>query len=431
MTKASILIRDALIVPGNSAGSPAFQGWLRVEGNAIAGIGPGNPTDLRADLIFDGRQRVLLPGLVNAHAHSHSSLTRGSAEGLPLDSWLRTIETEQRRLTETEAYDAALATYSEMLLGGTTTVVDMCLFPRAALKAARKIGIRAVIAPYVADGKPFTPTLSVTESLLGEARSDDRIKVWVGLHDLESCSDAQVQAGAALTNRYGAGIHLHCAETEHAVNRTLHRTGRRPVAHLVRLGALGPRTLLAHCVWVDAEDRNTLARHGASVVHCPHANLKLGSGIAPIPELCDAGVNIALGTDGAKANNSLDMFEVMKLASLLHKGAQRKPAILPPAQVLAMGTENGTRALGIPAGTLVPGLRADLTLIRLDRFHLQPAVPDTILTNLIHSARASDVDFVMVDGVVVVEGGVIRTVDADAIRRRAGEIALGLLQGLR
>jgi 5-methylthioadenosine/S-adenosylhomocysteine deaminase len=399
-----------------------------VEGKAIAGLGPGDPRDPRADRVIDGRRRALLPGLVNAHSHSHSSLTRGSAEGLPLESWLRTIEAEQRRLTEVEAYWAALATYGEMLLGGTTTVVDMCLFPRAALQAAREIGIRAVIVPYVADSKPFTPTLAEAESLLRETPPDDRVRIWVGLHDLESCSDAQIQAGVALAGRHGAGLHLHCAETEYSVNRTLLRTGRRPVDHLAQLGALGPRALLAHCVWVNAEDRATLARLGVSVAHCPHANLKLGSGVAPVPEICDAGVNVALGTDGAKANNSLDMFEVMKLGSLLPKGVQRNPALLPPAQVLAMGTENGAKALGIPAGALAPGLCADLALVRLDRFHLQPAVPETILTNLVHSARASDVDLVMADGAVVVDGGALCTVDAEAIRRRTADIALGLLQ---
>ena len=423
-----VLFRSVLLTPNTPDGALPFHGWLRLRGNAIADLGPGEPTIQPSDRVIDGRDRALLPGLVNAHAHSHSSLTRGSAEGLPLESWLRTIEAEQRRLTEAEAYHAALATYCEMLLGGTTTVVDMCLFPGAAVRAAQEIGIRAVVAPYVADAKPFTPTLGVTESLLEDARSDDRVRIWVGLHDLESCSDAQVQAGVALAGRHAAGLHLHCAETEHSVSRTLARTGRRPVAHLAHLGALGARTLLAHCVWVDTADRQRLAESGSSVVHCPHANLKLGSGIAPIPELLHAGVNVALGTDGAKANNSLDMFEVMKLASLLPKGAQRNPALLPPGQVLAMGTRSGAQALGIPTGTLAPGMRADLVLVRLDRFHLQPAIPETILTNLVHSARASDVDLVMVDGKLIVERGVVQTVDAEAIRRRTAEIAVNLLQ---
>ena len=224
------------------------------------------------------------------------------------------------------------------------------------------------------------------------------------------------------------GLHLHCSETRFSVERTLTRTGRRPVEHLTHLGALANRTLLAHCVWVDEADRARLAAAGANLAHCPHANLKLGSGIAPVPELRAAGVSVALGTDGAKANNSLDMFEVMKFASLIQKGVRHDPAALPSAQVLAMATQSGARALGLPAGDLAPGMRADLTMVRLDRFHLQPASPDTIVTNLVHAARGSDVDLVMVDGKIVVESGIVQTVDADAIRARAAVIGTALLE---
>jgi 5-methylthioadenosine/S-adenosylhomocysteine deaminase len=442
---ARILIRDALLVPNTPECPQPFHGWLLVQGKHIAAMGPGDPPDLPADRIIDGRERALIPGLVNAHAHSHSSLTRGSAEGLPLEAWLRVIEAEQARLTEEQAHIAALATYCEALLSGTTLIVDMCLFPEAAVRAAREVGIRAVVVPYVADSKPFTPTLAVTERLLNavhlgaqipnqergtrneELVGSDGVSVWVGLHDLESCSDLQVQAGAALAGRFGVGLHLHCAETRLSVAKTLERTGRRPVAHLAWLGGLTPGTLLAHCVWVDEVDQRILAAAGAHIVHCPHANLKLGSGIAPVPGLLAEGVNIALGTDGAKANNTLDMFEVMKLASLIHKGVHADPKLLSPATVLAMATRHGAHALGIPAGVLSLGKLADLALVRLDRFHLQPAVPETILTNLVHAARGSDVDLVMVNGHVVVESGTICAVDAASIRSRTSVIGQALL----
>jgi len=429
MTPKRVLFQDVVLVPGAPDGGRPQVGWLLTSGNGIAALGPGDPPAEPVERVVQGRERALIPGLVNAHAHSHSSLTRGSAEGLPLEGWLRVIEAEQSRLTEEQAYVAALATYCEMLLSGTTTVVDMCLFPVAAMRAAREVGIRAVVAPYVADTKGFTPKLTLTERLLEEGGStEDRVRVWVGLHDLESCSDEQVRIGAALAARYGVGLHLHCSETRFSVERTLRRTGRRPVEHLAHLGALGNRTLLAHCVWVDEADRARLAAANAEVVHCPQANLKLGSGIAPIPELLAAGATVALGTDGAKANNSLDMFEVMKFASLIQKGARHDPAALPSAQVLAMATQSGAKALGLPAGVLAPGMRADLTMVRLDRFHLQPASPDTIVTNLVHAARGSDVDMVMVDGKIVVENGVVRTVDADAIRARAAVIGASLLE---
>ena len=429
MTPKRVLFQDVLLVPGAPDGRRPQVGWLLTSGNAIAALGPGDPPAEPVERVVQGRERALIPGLVNAHAHSHSSLTRGSAEGLPLEGWLRVIEAEQSRLTEEQAYVAALATYCEMLLSGTTTVVDMCLFPVAAMRAAREVGIRAVVAPYVADTKRFTPKLTLTERLLEEGGStEDRVRVWVGLHDLESCSDEQVRTGAALAARYGVGLHLHCSETRFSVERTLTRTGRRPVEHLAHLGALANRTLLAHCVWVDEADRARLAAANANVAHCPHANLKLGSGIAPIPELLAAGATVALGTDGAKANNSLDMFEVMKFASLIQKGVRHDPAALPSAQVLTMATQSGATALGIPTGALAPGMRADLTMVRLDRFHLQPISPDTIVTNLVHAAHGSDVDMVMVDGKIVVENGVVQTVDADAIRARAAVIGAALME---
>jgi 5-methylthioadenosine/S-adenosylhomocysteine deaminase len=183
------------------------------------------------------------------------------------------------------------------------------------------------------------------------------------------------------------------------------RTGATAVAHLQALGALGARTVLAHCVWVDRDDQVLLARSRTSVAHCPHANLKLASGVAPVPAMQDAGVNVALATDGAKANNRLDMFDVMKFASLIHKGIALDAAVLPPSTVIGMATRSGASALGLGAGCIAPGLLADLTLVNLRQFHLQSAAPEAVETNLVHAARGSDVTMVVVDGEIVVEGG--------------------------
>jgi 5-methylthioadenosine/S-adenosylhomocysteine deaminase len=411
------LIRDALIVSTDD--DRPFYGWVEIVDGVIAGIGTGN-APAGADETIDGSDCALLPGFVNTHAHSHSSLTRGSAEGVELDQWLTIIEREQSRLTAEQARAGALTTYAEALLSGTTTMVDMCLQPEAAFTAARDIGIRAVIAPYVADTKSFTPTLSETATLLEmKAKFDDRVRVWVGLHDLESCSDDQIVEGVALARRHGVGIHLHCSETSHQIDRTRKRTGRTPVAQLAHLGALGPKTLLAHCVWADDADREILESNGVSVAHCPHANLKLGSGIAAVADMLQRGVNVTTATDGAKANNRLDLFDVMKFTSLLQKGMLRDPAALPPRQVLEMATARGGRALHAPIGTIKTGLAADLILVRLDRLHLQPSVPDTIMTNLVHAARGSDVDMTMVAGKTLVRGGQLVAMPFEPIQRNA------------
>ncbi len=426
MTAQSLVFRDVLVVP--PAGAAPFEGWVAVEDTTIAAVGRGVP-ELSADQrVIQGDGAALLPGFVNTHAHSHSSLTRGSAEGLPLERWLAVIEKEQARLTDEQAYIAALATYAEALLSGTTAIVDMCLRPEPAMAAAREIGIRAVIVPYVADTKPFAPSLRDNARLIETAERDERVQLWVGVHDLESCSDDCIRAAGELARKHHTGLHLHCSETRSSVDRTVSRVGRTPVAQLRALAALSERTLLAHCVWLSEEDRTLIAAAGAHVAHCPHANLKLGSGIAPVPDLCRRGVNVTLATDGAKANNRLDMLDVMKFASLLHKGITGDPTVLPPSRVLNMATAGGATALGIAAGAIAPGRKADLVLLRLDGFHLQPCVPETLLTNLVHAARGSDVSLVMVDGRIVVEAGGLAEGRWADLLQRVRPVARELLQ---
>jgi 5-methylthioadenosine/S-adenosylhomocysteine deaminase len=424
----SIVIRNALILPEDASRLPFF-GQVEIRNGLIAKVLAGEHAS-DADEIIEADGCALLPGFINTHAHSHSSLTRGSAEGVALDEWLAVIEAEQSRLTEEQLYVGALATYAEALLSGTTAVMDMCLFPRIAYRAARDIGIRAVIAPYVADTKPFTPTLEQTEVLLDEAAADDdRVRAFVGLHDLESCSDDQIRAGVALAQRYATGLHLHCAETERQVERTRSRTGRTPVAQLAALGVLGNRTVLAHCVWVDDDDRRLLAETGTHVAHCPHANLKLGSGIAPIVDLRRRGVNVTLATDGAKANNRLDPFDVMKFASLLQKGVLRDPAALSPREILNMATHCGAAALDIPAGAVTPGLAADLILVRLDAFHTQPMAPEAAPTNLVHAARGSDVVLSMVAGEILTRAGRLVSDRWASLAEDARKVGMELIAG--
>jgi 5-methylthioadenosine/S-adenosylhomocysteine deaminase len=422
----SWLIRDVLIVP--PLGEVPFDGWVEIVDDRITAVGRGRRDPDAGEVVIEGGGNALIPGLVNVHAHSHSSLTRGSAEGMALEKWLLAIQREQAQLTDEQAYVGALATYAEALLSGTTTIVDMCIRPEPALSAARDIGIRAVIVPYVADTMPFAPSLERNGRLLETTEKEGRVQVWVGLHDLESCSDDVVREGAKLACAHGVGIHLHCSETRRSVEKTKARVGRTPVAQLLDLGALSDRTLLAHCVWVSGEDQALLASAHAHVAHCPHANLKLGSGVAPVADMRKRAVNVGLATDGAKANNRLDMFDVMKFASLLHKGISGDPGVLPPGEILDMATQGGAAALDLPVGAIAPGMKADLVLVRLDGFHVQPSVADTILTNLVHAARGSDVTMVMVEGRTVVEDGRLADARWDGLNARARRVGLDLLQ---
>lgn len=412
-----MIIHDTLLVPNSPSLPSAMKGWIHISGDKIVSIGAGNypsssnPKPESTSLI-DGSKWALIPAFSNTHAHSHSSLTRGSAEGLSLAAWLEVVEREQRRLSKEDAYIAALCTYAEAALSGTGSLIDMCLFPNAALQAAEEIGLKVGVAPYVADTKEFTPTLKETVGLLESyPPEDDFVRVWCGLHDLESCSDSQVRQAIEIAAHFNARIHMHCSESIKSTNMTKTRTGYSPVKYLLKLGVLKHPTHLAHCVWVDEEDCKILAQNKASVAHCPHANLKLGSGVAPVPMMTSLGVNVSLATDGAKANNRLDMFDVMKFSGSIHRGIHNDPQLLPPEKVLAMATSSGSEVLGLGSGRLEPGFNADITFINIDQIHLQPATPETIIPNLVFSARGSDVENVMIRGSMVVENGNLTRVD--------------------
>jgi 5-methylthioadenosine/S-adenosylhomocysteine deaminase len=412
-----MIIHDTLLIPNSPLLPTALKGWIHISGDKIISIEEGeyspstNPVPEDKTLI-DGSKWALLPAFSNTHAHSHSSLTRGSAEGLSLAAWLEIVEREQRRLSEEDAYIAALCSYAEALLSGTGSLIDMCLFPNAAMQAANEIGLKVGVAPYVADTKKFTPSMEETVKLLERTPpEDDFVKVWCGLHDLESCSDTQIRQAVEIAEHFNAPIHMHCSETMRSTNMTKNRTGFSPVKYLLELGVLDLTTHLAHCVWVDEEDCKILAQYNASVAHCPHANLKLGSGIAPVPMMLSSGLNVSLATDGAKANNRLDMFDVMKFAGSIHRGIHNNPQLLPPEEIIGMATSSGTEILGLPSGRLEPGFNADIAFINIYQIHLQPATTETIIPNLVFSARGSDVENVMIDGSLVVKNGKLTRVD--------------------
>ncbi len=334
-----------------------FHGWVTVQdshdrrGRTRATRRAGRPVRHR------GRRRGLVAGLrqyprpfaFQPHPRQRRRACRSKAG-------LQVIEREQAQLTDEQAYVGALATYAEAMLSGTTSIVDMCVRPEPALAAARDIGIRAMIVPYVADTKPFAPTLEQNARLL-EARRRQR---WPRSRLGRSARPGELQRRRR-PRRRGArarapipGCIFIARRRSFSVERT--RGARRP--HAGRpLGWSSAHSMPAPCWRTASGPRRTIARcsrsAGAHVAHCPHANLKLGSGVAPIPDMRRRGMNVSLATDGAKANNRLDMFDVMKFASLLHKGVAGDPTILPPGDIFDMATRSGAAALGLPVGAVV------------------------------------------------------------------------------
>ena len=388
----------------------------------------------RADglTVIDCKGLVILPGLVQAHIHLCQTLFRGLADDLALEAWLaKRIWPLEAAHTEESVYWSAMLGAAELLLGGTTAILDMetVRHTGAAFEALESIGLRATAGKCLMDAASNPASLrEPTDRALRE--SADLCATWHGSaagrlrycfapRFAPSCTGPLLRAVSDLAERAGAVIHTHAAETPLELQIVKRETGNDELAYLDSVGISGPRAALAHCVWVDTEGIARLARQGTNVVHCPSSNLKLGSGVAPIPEMLAAGCHVGLGADGAPCNNRLDGFAEMRLAALIQK-PRLGPESLPAIQVLELATLGGARALGLEAeiGSIEVGKRADLVVLDLEGMHTQPAEAD-LISRIVYSARASDVRHVLVDGRVVVKDGVLKTAKVEEIRREA------------
>ncbi|HKC39503.1 MAG TPA: 5'-deoxyadenosine deaminase [Gemmatimonadales bacterium] len=388
----------------------------------------------RADgqAVIDCKGLVLLPGLIQAHIHLCQTLFRGLADDLALEAWLaKRIWPLEAAHTEESVYWSAMLGAAELLLGGTTAILDMetVRHTGAAFEALESIGLRATAGKCLMDAPSNPKSLcETTERALQESAdlcakwhgaADGRLRYCFAPRFAPSCTGPLLRAVSDLAARTGAVIHTHAAETPLELQIVKRETGSDELAYLDSVGISGPRSALAHCVWVDEEGIARLARQKTNVVHCPSSNLKLGSGVAPIPEMLAAGCPVAIGADGAPCNNRLDAFTEMRLAALIQK-PRLGPESLPAAQVLELATLGGARALGLETeiGSIEVGKRADLIVLDLEGPHTQPDEAD-LISRIVYSARAADVRHVVVDGRVVVKEGVLKTAKVEEIRRAA------------
>ena len=417
------LLTADILVPMDASRSVLTDAGVAIDGDAIVSVGVREKLlQLHPDAAHTHlADRVLMPGLINGH--HHSGLLRGTAEHLPVYEWLRVhIDPMHRVLEPDDAAAAAWLCYAEGLLSGTTTVVDMWRYMDRAASAAVELGNRLVTVNYVGEHPDFdyVDTLDDNERMLRDwtGAGGGRIMPWVGLEHPFYADDAGRARAVAMARDYGAGIYTHCSESELDVRIFAERTGLRPMHALERMGFFDtPRAMIAHAVWLDADEIELVAERGVGVSHNPVSNMKLASGIAPIAEMLEAGVNVAIGTDGEKENNNLDMFEEMKVASLLGKLRKMDAAAMDSWQVLEMATIGGARAIGQGdrLGSLEPGKQADLIAVRTDTPRMTPLLPAgshaNIHHNLVHAVRGNDVDRVVVAGRTVVADGILTTAD--------------------
>jgi len=414
----SILFRDIQYL------TPDFeiaQGFVGVRGKNIAYVGAAEPADA-ADYqwVINGHGSVLLPGLVNTHTHLAMTLLRGYGENLTLQDWLFTrIFPFEAKLTSEAIYWATQLALAESLLFGVTSLTDMYMDVDAVCQAAADTGCKlnaALMAPVGGDEeseKPFAGAAAALRQWHGY--DEGRILLDSYIHAEYTTGEERCLLMAELAKQHNLHMHLHLSETklEHEECKQRHN-GQTPTAWFAGLGVFDQPTTAAHAVWVEPEDIQILADKGVTVAHNPVSNLKLASGIAPVPALLKAGVNVALGTDGAASNNNLNLWEEIKLMGLLHKCASQDPTVITPKEVLAAATLNGARSQGRDdTGVIEVGKRADLQMMNINLPYMQPCYDG--LNNLVYVAQGRDVLLTMVDGRILYERGQFNTIDEERV----------------
>jgi len=422
-------VRGGVIVTMDDAGT-IVEGDVAIAGGRVVGIGPGLGVD--APRSVDARHAAVLPGLVNAHMHE--CMERGIFEDLAFSRWLQDYALPKDRAYEPRHQRAAaLLNQLEMIRNGTTTFIDIFRYPDEAADVARMSGLRAVFSPQVID----TPA-GVGESLETNVgfierwrhREPERIRTWFGPHALYSCEPATFERMASLALDYGVGIHTHLAESRDELRTIADRTGLSPAEYLDRLIGHVPHTLVAHGVHLSDDDIGLVASRRWAVAHCPTSNMKLGNGAARIPALLDAGITVGLGTDSIMTNNNLDLFEEMRQAALVQKLVLEDATIMPCERVLQMATRGSAAALGWAdeIGSIEVGKRADVIVVDLGRPHLWPLLAGNLVAQLVYSASGADVRSTIVDGRVLMEDGVVLTIDPAEVEELVHREARHLLE---
>ncbi len=428
------LIKSRFIVP--KKGTIIEEGGVLVEDAHIKGIYECPPPEgLEYDELIDLGNSILTPGFVNAHTHSAMVLFRGLADDLPLMEWLLQHIWPMEKTFVNEEFirvgvELALV---EMIRSGTVAFADMYFYQEVAAEVTKKAGLRAVLGEAIIDFP--TPqfdnpddTLKFTREFIGQYKDDELIYPTIAPHAPYSCSENLLRKTKELADEYEVPVLIHVAETQDEVNQLLDRYGKTPVRFLADIDFLDKNVVCAHVVWLDDEEIRIMVERGAGGTHQPSSNLKLASGIAPIHRYLKAGMKVALGTDGAASNNDLDMVNEMHIAALLQKVKEMDPTALPAWDAFHIATQGGAEVIGLGdrIGTLEEGKYADMIAFNLDAPHLTPIYNP--ISHLVYAAKSTDIHFVMVGGKVIMEDGVIKTIDEERAIARAREFSQKIIE---
>lgn len=372
-----------------------------------------------ANDVLDGHGQLATPGLINTHTHIAMGLFRNYADDLELMDWLENaIWPTEAKLTDHYVKWGTQLGIAEMLRSGTTCFSDMYFFMDTTAQEVAKTGIRAVLSRGLAGVAPTAETALVENKQLfmdWHGYDHDRIKVMLGPHAPYTCPDEYLKKVIALSHEIGAQIHMHLSETKGEVENVISQTGKTPIAHMNELGLFDMGCLAAHCVHITEEDMDIMAAKGVRVAHNPQSNLKLASGIAPVPEMQDKGIIVGLGTDGSASNNNADMLEEVRLAATLHKARLYNPKAIPASVAWNMGTIDGAKVLDYSdLGILQEGFRADIVLYDVSGAHWLPRYND--VASLVYAANSSDANTVIVAGKILMKDRSLLTIDEEKLR---------------
>ena len=434
--KADLLISGDFVLTFNESKEILENGAVAVAGDDIVAV--GNSSDLMKEIEakeeLDASGCLIMPGLINLHTHAAMTCFRGLADDLPLQEWLHEhiFPAEATYVSEKNVYWAALLAVVEMIKSGTTTFCDGYFFEDGAARAVAASGIRAILGQGVVDfPAPGVPdpriNLKAAEAFVFRwQEKSPRLTPSIFCHSPYTCSPETLISAKDICREHEIIFQIHLAETRTELEETRQRYGNRPVDHLANLGLLDAQTICHHAVMVNDKEIELLAHSGVGVSHNPESNMKLASGVAPLPKMLAAGVKVGLGTDGCASNNNLDVFQEMDTAAKIHKVHQGDPALSSALQVAAMATNGGAAALGMSPvlGSLEPGKKADLIIIDLNQPHLTPMYDPC--SHLVYAARGADVRDVIIDGSIVMRERQLLEVNEQEVMAKVREIAAAI-----
>ena len=432
----SILFTNVTAVLMDEAGTILKNGFVQVDGTTITSVGTHRPQGT-FDRVVDCTGKVMMPGLINAHTHLPMTLMRGYGGDCDLQTWLNDyiFPAEGKLDAQAVAAGAGLG-LAEMIASGVTCVADMYMFTSTIAQEIFNAGISANLScggVYFGDPASFDPHTCgdciAQQELTAQwhGAGEGQILMDASIHGEYTSSAPLWQWMAQFAHDHHQRMHVHVSETVSEHQACLSRHGLTPIQTLNQYGVWDNGGIAAHCVYTTPEDWAIMAQKGVSCVHNPYSNLKLGSGVAPIPDMLSAGVNVALGTDGMSSHNSADLFADMKLAALLHSGVRCTPGVVSPRQALEMATVAGARALGRPTGQIAAGKVADLILVDFTAPNLTPC--HDVVEHLVFAAHGSNVTMNMARGKIIYENGTFHTLDLERIQAQVKEYALPLLFG--